>query len=375
MELTEQINQVKAAVLGEIGGFKGQLDGLQKQHDDLQRQTDCIDMASRERIVACDPGADMKSILTKIQNDPGFEHLQKSGRGRAIIEIPNPLEMKTVTSGTIVPSAYDAGIGDSGRKLYGLVRRLMRSIPIETGSAAFIKETAVTDAASPQTEGSAKGESNFTFEPGSAPVRTIAHWCGVSKQVLDDIAEMGEFLRTSLVAGLERETEEQILAGDGQGQNLEGLVTTATPFDVSILSLLGSWNRADVLRAAVLQLAEAGYGCTGFVTSPRDWFVIETMKNAAGDYLVGSARGQLSESLWARPVIPSPAMAAGTFLGGDFESGAHLRMRQEATIDISDSHSDYFIRNLLACRAELRAALVVKKPGAFVYGSLVSSPA
>jgi HK97 family phage major capsid protein len=195
--------------------------------------------------------------------------------------------------------------------------------------------------------------------------------------VLDDVAELEEFLQTSLFYFLEREFEEQLLAGSGTGQNLNGLIPQATAFDSTILNLLATmgWNYADVLRAAVLQLAEAGYGCTAFVTSPRDWFVIETMKDSQRRYLLGSPQSAMAESLWSRPVIPSPAISNGTFLVGDFEGGAHIRMRQDMTLDISDSHSDYFVKNLLALRAELRAVLVVKKPGAFVTGSFASSPA
>jgi hypothetical protein len=50
-------------------------------------------------------------------------------------------------------------------------------------------------------------------------------------------------------------------------------------------------------------------------------------------------------------------------------------MRQPLAVEISTEHSDYFARNLVAIRAELRAALVVMRPGAFVKGSLTSSPA
>jgi hypothetical protein len=50
-------------------------------------------------------------------------------------------------------------------------------------------------------------------------------------------------------------------------------------------------------------------------------------------------------------------------------------MRQDATVEISTEHADYFVRNMVAIRAELRAALVVMRPGAYVKGNLTSSPA
>jgi hypothetical protein len=40
-------------------------------------------------------------------------------------------------------------------------------------------------------------------------------------------------------------------------------------------------------------------------------------------------------------------------------------MRSTMEIAISDSHDDYFAKNLLLIRAELRAALAVFRPSAF----------
>jgi hypothetical protein len=40
--------------------------------------------------------------------------------------------------------------------------------------------------------------------------------------------------------------------------------------------------------------------------------------------------------------------------------------RQQVTISVSDSHADFFIRNLVAVLAEARAAFGVLKPKSFV---------
>jgi hypothetical protein len=43
-------------------------------------------------------------------------------------------------------------------------------------------------------------------------------------------------------------------------------------------------------------------------------------------------------------------------------------------IEVSTEHSDFFIRNLVAIRAEKRLALITRRPGAFVAGSFSTSP-
>jgi hypothetical protein len=40
--------------------------------------------------------------------------------------------------------------------------------------------------------------------------------------------------------------------------------------------------------------------------------------------------------------------------------------REQGGISVSDSHADFFVRNLLAILAEMRAAFAVVQPTAFV---------
>jgi hypothetical protein len=44
-------------------------------------------------------------------------------------------------------------------------------------------------------------------------------------------------------------------------------------------------------------------------------------------------------------------------------------------IEVSSEHQDFFVRNLIAIRAEKRLAMVVKRPASFISGSFVTSPA
>jgi len=73
-------------------------------------------------------------------------------------------------------------------------------------------------------------------------------------------------------------------------------------------------------------------------------------------------------TLWGVPVATSVAMTQSKFLVGDFRMAA-VWDRMEAVVEISDSHSDYFIKNLLAVRAEERLTLTVFRSDAFIYGS------
>lgn len=383
-------NELKAALetLGSehktaFTAVKTQLDEVKTGLSAVQRQADAIEVKMGRPGAPTSGAAEQGGVDLLVRNiteNADFKALRESGRGRAVIKVNNPLEMKSTPlarTGLYTPQGLP-GIGDAGRFPYGGVRRLMRNLPIDAGSAFFVRETSAAGInASPQTELADKNESIFAFEGVTAAVETIAHFTGVSKQAMADVVSLNEHIRGSLLWGLEKEFEEQILSGSGVSPNLEGLLLAPQSFDATLLNDLaaGGYNRADCLRAACLQLILSGYGCTGFVVHPTDWFLIECAKDAERRYVVGDPRRELSEILWSRPIVPSPAITAGTFLCGDFDSGAHLRMREDATVDISDSHSDWFIKNLLCLRAEFRAVLCITKPSAFVSGSFSSSPA
>lgn len=68
------------------------------------------------------------------------------------------------------------------------------------------------------------------------------------------------------------------------------------------------------------------------------------------------------------PVALSQAIAAGTFLVGDFRGSAVIYDRWNARAEISTEDSD-FKRNLITVLAEERLGLAVKRPTGFTKGT------
>jgi HK97 family phage major capsid protein len=67
-------------------------------------------------------------------------------------------------------------------------------------------------------------------------------------------------------------------------------------------------------------------------------------------------------------------MTEGVALVGAFGTGAQLYDREEASIRISEQHSDFFVRNAIVVLAEQRLALAVKRPEAFVKVAFNAAP-
>ena len=70
---------------------------------------------------------------------------------------------------------------------------------------------------------------------------------------------------------------------------------------------------------------------------------------------------------------PYASITQGHYLVGAYRTQAAVFDRQQATIELSREHSDYFVKNLVAILCEERLTLVVFRPDAFVYGGLVGA--
>jgi HK97 family phage major capsid protein len=290
-------------------------------------------------------------------------------------ESVQPQLKTTITTGT-VGTAMDQSLrvpgilGPMVRELR--VRDLLRVTPTTATAIEYVKENVFTNAASPQVEGSAKAEAALTFVLATANVRTIAHWIPATRQVLDDMSQLMSYIDNRLRYGLKLVEETQLLSGDGTGQNLNGLITQATAYDTA-RNVAGD-TPIDKISHAITQARVAEFPVDGVILHPNDWEKIRLVKDEAnnvGNYVFGDpgANSNQVPSIWNKPVVETTAIAAGTFLIGAFMLAAEMFDRQEATVDVSTEHSDYFTRNMVAIRAEERLALAVYRPQSFVYGA------
>lgn len=71
-----------------------------------------------------------------------------------------------------------------------------------------------------------KPKSNLRFESAQAPVRTIAHWEAAHRNVIADEPQLQSTINNELLYGLALAEDDQILNGDGQTENLLGILNT-----------------------------------------------------------------------------------------------------------------------------------------------------
>ena len=241
-----------------------------------------------------------------------------------------------------------------------------------------MKISSFSKVVSPVSEGSAKGESELKFATVSVPVRLIATWIPATKVILDDFSGLDQLIREQLTFALEEEIEDQILSGNNTSENLNGLTTQATAFDTSLTVASDGWEKVDLVARAIQQVNVANEIDPDFVVlNPTDSWGMRLVKDTAGRYVFDRPDGARGASpLWGLTPVVTTAMTSGYFLvGSSAPTAAVIRNRMGVTIDISDSHDDYFIKNKIAIRIEARLALVVFRPASYIYGALDTSPA
>jgi HK97 family phage major capsid protein len=228
----------------------------------------------------------------------------------------------------------------------------------EATTTAPIDGTTVTNAM-----GGLKPESGFTFQRDSTTVKTIAHWMPITKRALSDVAQIRTMIDTFLRYGLEEEFEDQLLTGSGTGENFLGLNNTP---GIQTQTATGAQDALDVTRLARTKVRIGGRATpTAFVMNPLDWQNVELLRNLNGDFYGGGPFQLTTPRLWGLPVVESEAVAPKTAWCAAWNWGV-VYDREQATVTATDSHADFFVRNLVAILAEMRAAFAVLRPSAFV---------
>lgn len=316
----------------------------------------------------------IKSLGQQVVVNEAVKAMMEGKSARATINLKS-LETKDVTSdlasaGTLVVPQRLGLISPPDQPL--LVRSLLMPGTTTSNALEYPREKLFTNSAAPQTaELAMKAQSDITFEMVSTTVKTIAHFMYASKQIMDDAPQLASYINGRLIYGLKLVEEQQILLGDGTGQNLLGIMPQATAYDAALEAQLEiqDKNKMDVLRVAMLQVQLALYPPSGIVLHPTDWAGITLIKDANGNYLIANPQSTVSQMLWSLPVVPSMSMPQGQFLVGAFQLAAQLFDREQANIAISYEDRDNFVKNAVTIRAEERLALAVYRPQAFVKGS------
>lgn len=212
-----------------------------------------------------------------------------------------------------------------------------------SGNAVTYMQWGEATGAAVVAEGALKPEAALVPVETSVALDTYAYWKAISRQALEDYPRIRSIVEGKLRQGLATTLEAAAVA------TLSGVAAPGTE-----TGLAG-------IRVAIADLQAAGYAPNGIAVNPADaaaWDI-----SVMGSTLNGPA---VYGSYWGLPLIPVPGIAAGTSYVGDFGQAVTWFDRGSASVYMSDSHADYFIRNLFVILAEQRSAFALTEPDAVV---------
>ena len=303
--------------------------------------------------------------------------LERSGGQTAQVNMPavkalEREELKTLITGLsrtsggafIVPDRQPGLIPLALRPL--VVRNLVTVGDTNVDIVEWVKENSFTNAAAETAEatstatGGTKPESGIDYAVVQSTVKTIAHWIPATKRAISDVGQLRTLIDQRLQDGINLRLDSQMVNGDATGENLRGILNTSGVLTQARAADTGM----DAILKGITQIRLQFIEPTALLMHPTDAQNIRLAKNAQGDYFFGPPMLQGDLQLWGLPIVQSPVVAAGTAIVAKWDE-AILWVREGMTVSMTDSHQDFFIRNMVAVLAEGRFAFAVPRPFAF----------
>lgn len=243
----------------------------------------------------------------------------------------------------------------------------------------YVVERTATSGAAGVAEGGTKPQSNLGLDTRDEPVKKIATTLVASDEMLEDAAQVQSYINGRLGLFVRIEEERQLLVGAGTNE-LVGFLDSARSINRYARGTVDN-NAVALFKALNGTRGSAFLEPDAIVMNPANWAATRLLQDSAGQFYGGGPfmgqygngqttqqSGQLSgvlDYIWNKPVIVTSAIGAGTALIGSFRQAAQLFRRSGLTVEATNSHSDYFERNLVMIRAEQRLGLALYRPAAF----------
>ena len=242
------------------------------------------------------------------------------------------------------------------------VAELIPQVETTQSSVQYMEETTYTNAAAETAEAATYPEAALAFTEQTSLVRKVAVFLPVTDEQLEDVPQIRGYIDNRLPFMVRQRLDLQILNGNGTAPNLRG-----------ILNVVGIQTQAkgadptpDAVYKAIVKVETIGQAvANAAVFSPTDWQGIRLLRTADGLYIWGNPSDPGPERIWGLRVVRAQALTATTALVGDFANFVQLAVRRGIDVQVSNSHSTYFVEGKQAMRADMRVALVVFRPTAF----------
>ena len=337
----------------------------------LNERLDAMEVANKKQFNS-QKKVTFKSALQEALDNGAVDGIAKGNSRSASFELKADMTVGADFSGEVIPADRVPGYKfDPTRPVH--VRQLLATGSTQSDVVRYVKESGYSNGAAATAEGATLGQSDFDMTAADANVRKIGTYFRISEEMLADTPQLTSYLSARAPEKLLEVEDAQILSGDGTGANLSGIITDAADFDVSasgaFYQSVESANEFDVIVAALNQLSLLNYSADCIMLNPTDFNKILLLKDSTNKYLKDQVYNGLQPSFSGVKVIQNTAIAAGTFLIGNFGIGTQLWVRQGVNVEFFREDGTNVRDGFVTVRVSERVALTNYLPNAFVNGT------
>ena len=349
--------------------------GVSEMATKLNERLDAMEVANKKQFNS-QKKVTFKSALKEALDNGAVEGIAKGNSRSASFELKADMTIGADFTGEVIPADRVPGYKfDPTRPVH--VRQLLATGSTQSDVVRYVKESGYSNGAAATAEGATLGQSDFDMTAADANVRKIGTYFRISEEMLADTPQLTSYLSARAPEKLLEVEDAQILNGSGSGANLSGIITDAADFDVSsngaFYQSVESANEFDVIVAALNQLSLLNYNADCIMLNPTDFNKILLLKDSTNKYLKDQVYNGLQPSFSGVKVIQNTAIAAGTFLIGNFGIGTQLWVRQGVNVEFFREDGTNVRDGFVTVRVSERVALTNYLPNAFVNGSFATA--
>lgn len=254
-----------------------------------------------------------------------------------------------------------------------LLPDLLSSGTISGNTVQYLIEMGFEGAYGMVAEGGAKPQLHVA-DPDfrSDSLKKIAGFLKFTDEMIEDLPFIVTEINNRGLYELAVAVEDQLLNGDGTGQNVLGILNRS---GVQTEAAASDADEPDAIFRAIQKVSTAsGLNADAIVINNLDYQDLRLRKDGNGQYFGGGFfQGQYGNSgvletppLWGLRTIVTPRITQGTVLVGAFRQAATFYTKGGIRVESTNSHATDFTSNLVTTRIERRIALAVRRPNAFV---------
>ena len=316
-----------------------------------------------------------KGALNEALEGGAIEAMAKGNSRSASFEIKADMTVAADFTGEVIPADRVAGYKfDPTRPVH--IRQLLAQGSTQSDVVRYVKESGYSNGAAATAEGATLTQSDFDMTASDANVRKIGTYFRISEEMLADTPQLTSYISTRAPEKLLEVEDAQILSGAGTGAQLSGIIGDAADFAAgSLAGTVESANEFDVIVASLNQLALANYNADTILLNPSDFHKILLLKDTQNNYLKDQVYNGLQPVFMGVKVVLNTAIAAGTFLIGNFGVGTQLWVRDGLNVEFFREDGTNVRDGFVTVRVSERVALTNYLPNAFVNGSFATAKA